>query len=571
MNLTEQAHQQIGDHDLSPAQAVHQRCQHAKDCEEKGDYAAAVAALGDLWPRAGQHPPVAHLDTATQAEALLRVGALTGFMGSVQRLDGAQATAKDLLSASAALFALVPDRQKVVEAQTDLAYCYWREGAYDEARVLLHEALAQMGDAQWAQRAIALQRLAIVESSSSRYSDALRLLLEAAPLFEAYPSDAQKGKFHMELAVVYDFLSVGERREDYAERAFVEYTAASVYLEQGGHLPYLAANENNFGFFLYRRGQYAAAHAHLAHARRLFVRLSDHTHVAQVDDTNAHVLLAEGRIKEAARVAGEAVRALERGGQQGLLAEALTTQGTALARAGQSAQAHATLMRAFNVAEQAGELEGAGRAELTLLEELAAQLTPREAQAHYLSADQLLAQMQDPALGARLRAAARQVVGAAGAPVVAQFITEANARHGKRVEFSPAAVAALGRLPFAADAQSLRALVERTVLAAADGSVITAAAVEVVALRQTDRSDLTDPWAEFSFKEEVQRFEERLIEQALKDTRGMVSHAARLLGFRHHETLNWRLKNRNKNLAAARKPVKPRRRSIIRPDARKRA
>ena len=571
MNLTKLMSRQTDDPGLSQAGSARRRCRLAKEFEEAGDYAAAVEALGELWPPAGQAPSVAHLDEATRAEVLLRVGALTGFVGSARRRAGAQEAAKDLISAAITLFARAQMPAKVAEAQADLAYCYWREGAYDEARVTLRDALARLGDEHRSLRAVALQRLAIVESSSARYHDALRLLLEAAPLFEADEHEANKGKLHMELAVVYHFLSAGEQREDYAERAFVEYTAASVHLERGGHVPYLAANENNFGHFLYRRAQYAAAHTHLAEARRLFARLGNDTNIAQVDDTTAHVLLAEGRVAEAERTARAAARLLEQGGQQGLLAEALTTHGTVLARAGQAAEARRVLGRAFDVAEQAGELEGAGRAALTTVEELTAHLPPHEAQELYLVADELLKRTQDPALAARLRACARRVLKAmaAGVEDATRHIAEANARHGKRVAFTPAAVAALARLPLAGDAQSLSALVERTVAAADREAVIDAPAVEVVALRQTE-AHCAKPWAGFSLKDEVQQFEERLIELALRDARGMVSHAARLLGFRHHETLNWRLKNRNKNLLDARKPIRPRRRSIIRDYERKR-
>ncbi|HEY9284682.1 MAG TPA: helix-turn-helix domain-containing protein, partial [Pyrinomonadaceae bacterium] len=115
------------------------------------------------------------------------------------------------------------------------------------------------------------------------------------------------------------------------------------------------------------------------------------------------------------------------------------------------------------------------------------------------------------------------------------------------------------------NADELRALVERTVGRADDGTIIGASAVETLALRHdTGGADFADPWAGCSFKDEVKRFEENLIERALHDARGRVSHAARLLGFRHHESLNWRLKNRNKSLLAARTPAAPRRRSIIR-------
>ncbi len=571
MNLTQQLAQQIDDPTLSRAAHARLCCQLVQEFTEAGDYEAAHEAFGTLWPDMNARPQIAGLAPAQAAEVLLRAGALAGFISGVKQMAGAQERAKDLLSESMALFAGLADQAKVAETQSELAYCYFRQGAHDEARVLIKDVLTLLTEAQPEQKATALLRGAMVEAAAARFGDALNLLTEAAPLFARSNSEVKKGRFHTERAIVLQHLSAGAQHEDYVDRALVEYAAAKYHFEQAGHTRNWASVENNLGFLHFRAGRYAAAHEHLDTARRLFAGLADLISIAQVDETRARVLLAEGRAAEAEQRVRAAVQALEQGDQQGLLAEALTTHGAALARTGRPEQARQTLMRACDVAEQAGELEGTGRAELTLLEELAAQLTPREAQAHYLSADQLLARAQDPALGARLRAAARQVMAAAGAPVVAQFINEANARYGKRIEFTPAAVAALGRLPSAADAQSLRALVERTVATADDGSVIEESAVEVVALRQTDKSDLVEPWADFSFKEEVQRFEERLIEQALKDTGGMVSHAARLLGFRHHETLNWRLKNRNKNLADARKPIKPRRRSIIRHDARKRA
>jgi tetratricopeptide (TPR) repeat protein len=70
-----------------------------------------------------------------------------------------------------------------------------------------------------------------------------------------------------------------------------------------------------------------------------------------------------------------------------------------------------------------------------------------------------------------------------------------------------------------------------------------------------------DRWAGFSLKAEVLRYEAELIERALRDAGGGVSHAARLLGFRHHQTFVALLNNRHKNLLHARNPVVPRRRA----------
>jgi tetratricopeptide (TPR) repeat protein len=550
------------------------RCGRAKELEESGDYDAACEALGDLWGGVGVRPRTEGLDRRATAEVLLRAGVVSGFVGSTRQIEGAQEFAKDLISESASAFESLGDAAKLGEAQTELAYCYWREGGTDEARVMLNEALAKLGGAD-EQRAVALLRLAIVESSATRNNDALRLLLEAAPLFEAGASHVKLGKLHMNLAIVFELLSIDERREDYADRAFIEYEAASYHLRLAGHTNYLAGVENNFGYFLGKRGRFAEAHERLNIARRFFVSLGDAAGAAQVEETRARVLLAEGRIAEAESAARSAARAFSGGDEQALLAETLTTQGVALARLGRKSEARAVLRRAAEVAGQAGNVEGAGLAELAALEELSGVLSLAEMRESYRAADRSLARTQNREMLARLSACARRLVEEAvpgasrGAGVSAAeiegFVTEACARFGKQVSFTPAASESMLRLPLGADAARLRAVIERTVERAEEGAVVELSAVETVALRHSaDEIDFADPWANFSFKDEVKNFEERLIEQALADASGSVSRAARLLGFKHHESLNWRLKNRNKSLLQARTPARPRRRSIIR-------
>ena len=134
--------------------------------------------------------------------------------------------------------------------------------------------------------------------------------------------------------------------------------------------------------------------------------------VAQVDETRARALLAQGRNAEAERVARLAVRTLEKGDERCVLAEALTTHGTALARLGHHEQARSTLQRAVEVADQAGSLDRAGQAALTMIEELEGHLTTTEMHSIYDRADDLLGSSTDRATLSRLRSCARQVVSA---------------------------------------------------------------------------------------------------------------------------------------------------------------
>src|SRR2546421_2714856 len=393
---------QIADPNLTPNERARLRINLSKELEESGKYEEACEALRELWPRVGERPVLESLDARTSAEVLCRVGVLTSCIGSAKQIEGAQEIAKNLISEGIGIFESLQETEKVAEAQTDLAVCYWREGAVDEARVILRAVLDRLSETESEVRALALLRSAIIERSAGRLNEALRIHTEAVQLFEKIDNHTLKGKFHVGLAVTLKKLSEIERRDDYVDRALIEYAAASYHFEQAGHERYRARIENNLGFLLSTVGRFAEAHEHVARARRIFAGLKDKGSVAQVDDTRARVLLAEGKRAEAERAARAAVRALERGDGHALLAEALTTHGVALARTGQYARAHGALERALAVADGVGDREGAGRAALAVVEELGGQLDFGELGAAYKRAADLLKGSQQPGVKDRL-------------------------------------------------------------------------------------------------------------------------------------------------------------------------
>jgi hypothetical protein len=90
-------------------------------------------------------------------------------------------------------------------------------------------------------------------------------------------------------------------------------------------------------------GGFKDAHKHLDRARHLFIDLKDAGMASQVDDTRARTFLGEGRAVDAERIIKQAIRTLERGGEQAALAEALTTYGVVLARLGRHARSRELL------------------------------------------------------------------------------------------------------------------------------------------------------------------------------------------------------------------------------------
>jgi len=385
----------IADQSLSPSERAQLRCQLAGQLEEAGNYEGAREAMSGLWQRVGERPNLEGLDDETSAQVLLRVGALTGHIGSAKQIEGAQETAKNLLSECHVRFEKLNKRERLAEVQIETAVCYWREGSFDEARVILKEAVSMLDHGNNDLIAVARLRSAIVEGSAKRLNDALRIYMETSPLFEQSTNHVLKGKFHHGFGFVLKNLGADEQRPDYIDRALIEYAAASFYFEQAGLTRYQGCVENNLGFLFGTIGKFVEAHEHLDRAQALFTSLRDSVHLAQVDETRARVMLAAGRAAEAEKLCKVAVRTLEKGGEQSLLAEALTTQGLALARLQDHQQARAKLERAINVAEQAGDLESAGQAALTLIEQLGQHLSNEDVCAVLTRASTLLEKTQD--------------------------------------------------------------------------------------------------------------------------------------------------------------------------------
>src|SRR5215831_788805 len=485
----------------NPVEEAESACRLAKQLEKAGDYEAAYEALAAFWPDRHELPNLVGLTGSVRAEMLQRVGALAGWLGGANQINGSQERAKDLITKSIEIFGALEESEKQAEALADLALCYWREGAFDEARIHLRRSLDLLRDEGSDVKLCALLRAGVVEVDSHRLNEALRLYQEAAPLIPLSGDHNLKGAFHNQYARLFRLLG----RTENIDSALIEYAAASYHFEQAGNDRYVARVENNLGYLYFTIKRYKEAHVHLDRSRQLFQRLRDVGAVAQVDETRARTLLAQGYMVEAERIVRAAVRVLERGGQQAVLAEALTTHALALARLGNDLRARALFERAVSVAETAGDLEGAGRAKLTIIEELGRKIPAPDLVAIFRSAIELLRNSQDPASAKRLISGAERLLDTL-----------------KRLE---------------AEAE------ESTV---GSGS-----------------------WEGFSLKRHVKAAESAIIERALREAGGSVSKAAKLLGFKHHQSLISLLNGRHKDLLKTRSVVRKRRRHILRPRMRR--
>jgi tetratricopeptide (TPR) repeat protein len=381
------------------------RCRAALELKDKCDYDGVRRIMRPVWQGVGARPEIENLHSLVAAEVLLCVGILTGWIGSKEGVEKAQELAKNLISESITFYESVGDLKQVASARSELAYCYWREGSFDEARVIFKQSLEKL-TTPGNTRARVILRLAILEWTDSRFDEALRILTDNADLFGKISNHAIKGAYHSQLAMV--LRKVAASRTDYVKRVLKEYEVADHHFKLAHNLVFRADVKNNVGYLLYKWSRFKEAHRYLEQARRLRSTVRDKVGVAQIDDTRAQVFIAEKKFKEAESVARNAVRNLEKSGHQCLLTDALITHGISLARLKRAEPAQFAFQKAIEVAHQVGALNKAGIAALTMIEELE-ELSADALYAAYDRASEWLAKSQSQDLLLRLNAAARRV------------------------------------------------------------------------------------------------------------------------------------------------------------------
>lgn len=410
-------------------------CAIARKKIEIGHYDDGCAALAPWW-KLGQWPAQNGLDQLAAGELLLISGTLTDAMARSKRILGGQRLAEALISGAIALFDHLGDKAKTIEAQIELGCCYYHQGLFDIAHSTLGNCVAELADEQHELRAVALVRLAIVERHSGRLHEAFALLQQVS-ILEANTSHWTSGRFRAEMANTLKGLAEAEGKIHYFDQALNLYNEASIQFEELGNLRYVAVVENNRGYLLLSLQRLEESRIHLERARSLFLGLGDLIGCAQVNETLARLHLSSENYEQAQSAIESALNTLEGSGEDALLAEALTTQGTIGCRLKHKAEAKPIIERARRLAERCGDREGAGRALLILIEEMCDQLADDERREIGAQANQLLANSQQHATRERLRKCL-------------ETIAEAHTRYEaqREQEIHAQKMAALGELSF---------------------------------------------------------------------------------------------------------------------------
>jgi signal transduction histidine kinase/ActR/RegA family two-component response regulator len=341
------------------------------------------------------------LDGLASAELLLVAGTLGAWVASSSQTVGRKPS-EALLNGSVAIFEQLGLKKRAAEGRIELATCYYHQGAFDLARSTLQAALGDLSDEDQELRGVTLLRLAVVERFSGRLHDALALLEEASPLVYG-TGDWPEGRLHLESANTLKDLGSSENSSSYFESALEHYDLALFHFTKIGNHRYRAIVENNQGHLLSTLGRFDEACTHLDQARILFDLLHDHIRRAQVDETFAQLYLSSGKYDLAERSINLCAETLEVSGEDAFLAEALTTKGLVLCKLGRKNEAKPCFDHARRLSERSGDLHGAGRALLIMIEEMCDQLADDERREIGAQANQLLANSQQAATRERLR------------------------------------------------------------------------------------------------------------------------------------------------------------------------
>ena len=383
------------------------KCEKALELRDKADYTGALEVMCPLWNGLGAHPDIEGLHPTVAAEVLLCTGILTGWLGGRDEIKDANEWARDLLTESITYYESFQDAIRIAVVHTELGYCYWRAGALEEARIWFTEALERL-PTEGNTRANALFGLSVVEWSASRFKESLRILTENAPLFKKINNHALKGVYHMQVGMALRNLATAENRKTEFDRVLWEYAEADKHFKAAQNRVFRAFNLNNISYVLRDQSRFQEAHKYLDQARQLTVRARDSVKTAQMDESRAQLFIVEGNYTEAESTARRAVKTFKKSGHQFFLAEALTTHGIALARLGNKERAQFTLQQAIEIAHQAGSLNRAGIAALTMIEEIHA-LSADMLSSAYEQASEWLEEAQSHALLLRFKAAGNKL------------------------------------------------------------------------------------------------------------------------------------------------------------------
>jgi tetratricopeptide (TPR) repeat protein len=361
---------------LTPNEHVQICCAIARDQIDVGNYAAASEILKSRWVF-GDWPKLDGLTQQSCADLLFTAGELAGCVASTRQLRGGQKHGEALLNGSIAIFEQLGSERLASEGRIELALCYYRQGLFDLGRSILRRVIDTLSLNDIDLQSLALIRLASLERHAGRLKEALSYLKHAESL-AGTAGPWTSGRCYLELASTYKDLAISEETTRYSENGREYYRRALHEFEAVGNHRLCAIVENNLGVLLLIVGHSGDAEGHLLRARAIFNHFDDRIRRAQVDESLAQLYLAQRKLSNAQIAIEQSVQTMELGDEDACLAESLTTKGLIYCELQRYNEAQKALDGAYRLASRCGDIEGAGKAIVILVEKLSGVLAREE-------------------------------------------------------------------------------------------------------------------------------------------------------------------------------------------------
>ncbi|NNE65743.1 MAG: tetratricopeptide repeat protein [Pyrinomonadaceae bacterium] len=298
---------------------LRQLTEEVRAFERSGRYREAFEALAPIWNDISEFPNLTGLDELEQAEGLLRCGVVAGFLGRLDNSMDAQESSKNLLFKARDLFLKLNQTGGVVEAENWLAMAYLRKGEQREAETWIESSFSRDLSANKAARIESFIFYSLILMETGKYEDGLRFLRKVEPFIQSYDDDFFNGLFAANLGIIL-------RNLDRLPEAMQMYSLAKHFYQKMDHVAYLATIENNLAVIYCYEGRYDLAHRAVNAALDLHIEAQDFSRYGFSFDTQASILLKEGRLDEALVSAEKGIEILRKTEFTEFLVETLYTK-----------------------------------------------------------------------------------------------------------------------------------------------------------------------------------------------------------------------------------------------------
>lgn len=287
------------------------------EAEQTRNFEAAISAFKDIWDDFDREPDFSAFELIQQAELFRLSGHFLGNYGKSKNLVSYQERAKNLLTRCIEIYTDFKKYKKVADAQNALAICYIREGAFQEAELILEktaiEFLNDKLDLVYLQNR---GNLLLAKHLQKKHNEELEIIEEIIVPMDFCSDKKACFVFHEEAGLYF-------KSTQHFNKAIYHYFRAIEYAKELGNLKFLTSVINNLANLYLKIGRFDLAHLNEDEALKIAKEDKQTGWIPHFLDTKATIYFEEGNVKAALETIDEAIATFQKGEDAGGLTEAI--------------------------------------------------------------------------------------------------------------------------------------------------------------------------------------------------------------------------------------------------------